>query len=799
MVCQSLWENLNDDWKNGSPAEAQSPRLITPDFVGRYGDVNDALAHYYDRSVERAAAEGEIGEGELRRWIGTALITPTGTRGLAFRGVRGAPGTIPGLALKCLEDAHVIRREERGGATTHELTHDRFIEPIQQSNQAWLGRFTDAEKIRARLEEKAQNYETTSELLDEVCLREAEGFFAQPEAETLGVSKLARDLVKRSRHALEEEEKRRAAELAEARRRATEEERLHRIETERVKLLLERGKRERTFALTVFILGAIAVGAVGYNLNGRRQLSERARQLSEREAEQLKAEKQKLVVQGENFRKKAKESQSDENDPIRDITELRNLSIALNSNPDDTEAAARVGELLLQKTWCPPLAQEARYRQDALLAATFAPTTRETAIFAAAGDGQLLRWQPVAIPSLNAQGPSLTSVDPPLFKKPKPQADSDQIVQSGFASFSPDGQWLLVIPATLSSAAYAVAPQGAGSQGPSQTQDTSGPKAGTLVIRRWSPAKGTYESSGKDLKIERLGSSRTTFAWSPESDRVVLVNWRSNQTQCNFLQIRADGIEEQSDWSGQLTVKKITAASFSSDGKRLATVSSERRVAFLSTEDLSVIPGALAGEDSYLLPEGFQPNSVIFGPDDDELTLMSWTGVRVLNIHNRQPPKPLPQPTFRDQSMRMVIGPGDSATRLIATSLYGRIKVERAGSEMEAEPVVFRGSTGIPQFSADGRQMLIVSGGMVNALDCMRLIDLSPMYRDPKPEPIQLEGKSAPSWLAEIASAVSALDAGGDGSFTTLQMVRERNRESTAGNPYEAVWQRFFPEEAATR
>src|SRR6478736_2280626 len=138
VVCQSLWENLEEDWKDGSPASLQSPRLITPDFVGRYGDVNDALGRYYDRSVQKAAAEGDIGEGELRRWIDTALITPTGTRGVAVRGASGAPGTIPELALKCLEEAHVIRREDRGGTITHELTHDRFIEPVQTSKKVWL-------------------------------------------------------------------------------------------------------------------------------------------------------------------------------------------------------------------------------------------------------------------------------------------------------------------------------------------------------------------------------------------------------------------------------------------------------------------------------------------------------------------------------------------------------------------------------------------------------------------------------------------------------------------------------------
>ena len=155
VVCQSLWENLPADWKNGPNASSDGSCLITAEYIERFGDVNNALACYYDRSVERAAAasEGRIGEGELRRWFGTALITPTGTRGLAFRGAPGASWRIPGLALKELEEAHVIRREDRSGTITHELTHDRFIEPIQKSNHKWLAGYQDAERIRAKLEE----------------------------------------------------------------------------------------------------------------------------------------------------------------------------------------------------------------------------------------------------------------------------------------------------------------------------------------------------------------------------------------------------------------------------------------------------------------------------------------------------------------------------------------------------------------------------------------------------------------------------------------------------------------------
>ena len=229
VVCQSLWENLPMEWKNGPDANTDSQRLITPEYIERFGDVNNALALYYDRSVEKAAAasEGRIGEGELRRWFGTALITPTGTRGLAFRGAPGATWRIPGLALKELEEAHVIRREERSGTITHELTHDRFIEPIQKSNEVWLARYQEAERIRAKLEEHAAR--SSDELLDELALREAEEYLNSPAAKILGASQEARQLVKRSRKQLEEAKRRQAEELEEARQRAREQEHCTRL------------------------------------------------------------------------------------------------------------------------------------------------------------------------------------------------------------------------------------------------------------------------------------------------------------------------------------------------------------------------------------------------------------------------------------------------------------------------------------------------------------------------------------------------------------------------------------------
>ena len=240
---------------------------------------------------------------------------------------------------------------------------------------------------------------------------------------------------------------------------------------------------------------------------------------------------------------------------------------------------------------------------------------------------------------------------------------------------------------------------------------------------------------------------------------------------------------------------KIAAIAFSPDRSRIAAVSSERKVMLIGREDLQVISKALNGQDWIQLPEGFQPNAVAFGPGDDELTLTSWTSIRILNTRNGKPKAILP-PTFRDQFMRIVFGPGDSATRLVAISFYGRIQVAKNARWQEsAEPVVFRASMGVPQFSPDGKRLLILSGGVWNVFDNMRLIDVSQLYRPQEAAPENFEGKPAPSWLAEIASAVSALDVGGDGSLTKLEAVQKKYPKSKAGDAYESVWKRFFPDE----
>ena len=778
VVCQSLWENLPSEWKNGANARSDGSHLITAEYIERFGDVDNALACYYDRSVERAtaASEGRIGEGELRRWFGTALITPTGTRGLAFRGAPGATWRIPGLALKELEEAHVIRREDRSGTTTHELTHDRFIEPIQKSNEKWLAHYQDAERSRAKLEEHVARGD---DLLDELALHDAEQYLKSPAAKILGATPEAQLLVTRSRKQLDEAERRRKEELHEAQQRAEEQERLHKAESERVKLL----RRQRNFSVIVIVLGVIVLlaGAAFYFV-----LSEQVRD---------------HVEKGRSSRERAKADLRDAMDPIRDVTALRNLAVALNLNRKDTEAAKLAGDLLLQRVWCPPAAPEVRYRQDTLLAATFAPGGSNSEIFAIAGDGQLLFWN---------GGRELSSVRS-LFHKPK--QDLQHIVQPGFASFSPDGHWLFIIRPTLASAVNAgpaeqgAAPQGVGGGGSS----ASGNEPSKLQIWRWSTESRNYESAGQDVKIKRLPGSRITFAWTPESDRVVLISTRgTSDVECAFWEVKGNTFEERADLSSELNRMKIVALAFAAYRSGIAAVYVDpadpvlRNVSFIGADDVQVIPSTIHGKDSITLPDGFQPNGVAFGPGSDQLTLTSWSGIRILDLRDENP-TPFPPPTFRDQFMRILPGSRRVTKRFVVLSLYGRVEIDEVALSDEAseriiqypaEPIVFRGSIGIPQFSPDEQRLLIVSGGTWNVFDSMRLIDVSPLYRKGRAAPGKLEEKPAPPWLADIASAVSALDTSGDGSLTTLEDVRKKYPRSKSGDAYESIWKRFFPDES---
>ncbi len=127
VVCQRLWSSLPDD-----------VTVITGKDLQDYADVNIALEEFYNKAICTTVDTGKIDELALRNWFEHTLITPMGTRSTVFRDAeKGETGGLPNALVDLLVDQYIVRAERRAGTRWYELTHDRFIEPIQVANKAW--------------------------------------------------------------------------------------------------------------------------------------------------------------------------------------------------------------------------------------------------------------------------------------------------------------------------------------------------------------------------------------------------------------------------------------------------------------------------------------------------------------------------------------------------------------------------------------------------------------------------------------------------------------------------------------
>ena len=138
VVCYQLWERLAEIV--GMPDETP----ISFADLAEAGDVNQALEQFYAETLAAVLADNEVhkagvSERGLRTWFDKELITETGTRGLVRQGT-DETGGMPNDVVRALQSRFLVRGEARGGDVWIELVHDRFVEPIRQSNRTWFGR-----------------------------------------------------------------------------------------------------------------------------------------------------------------------------------------------------------------------------------------------------------------------------------------------------------------------------------------------------------------------------------------------------------------------------------------------------------------------------------------------------------------------------------------------------------------------------------------------------------------------------------------------------------------------------------
>jgi hypothetical protein len=167
VVCHGLWQSV-------PPRE----RTITAEHLARFGSVDEVLRNFYDGTISDATRVGlavdlsleqpgrafssylrffkiaaarliialaplvvrrRISEFFIRRWFNSDLITPAGTRGTVFRGDHETAG-MPNALVEYFANRYLIRGDWRAGAQWYEITHDRLLRPIKDSNRAWFKR-----------------------------------------------------------------------------------------------------------------------------------------------------------------------------------------------------------------------------------------------------------------------------------------------------------------------------------------------------------------------------------------------------------------------------------------------------------------------------------------------------------------------------------------------------------------------------------------------------------------------------------------------------------------------------------
>jgi WD40 repeat protein len=139
VVCSRLWDAV------GSEVER-----IEVEHVEALGDVERTLGDYYADRVAAVATATAVNERWIRDWFDDELITSTGFRAQLPHGPQAA-GAAEAAVVAGLEDAHLIRSENRRGARWVELAHDRLVEPVREDNARWRAEhLSDLQRQAAR-------------------------------------------------------------------------------------------------------------------------------------------------------------------------------------------------------------------------------------------------------------------------------------------------------------------------------------------------------------------------------------------------------------------------------------------------------------------------------------------------------------------------------------------------------------------------------------------------------------------------------------------------------------------------
>lgn len=144
VVCYRFWDAFRQD-----------ELRITENDLASFGQVDHSLvdaslADYYAQRVAEAAAVVGVRERSIREWFDRRLITEGGLRNTVLMETDRSGG-LENRAIWQLVNAHLVRAEQRSGATWFELAHDRLISPVRRDNAIWFKDNLSLLQVRADL------------------------------------------------------------------------------------------------------------------------------------------------------------------------------------------------------------------------------------------------------------------------------------------------------------------------------------------------------------------------------------------------------------------------------------------------------------------------------------------------------------------------------------------------------------------------------------------------------------------------------------------------------------------------
>ena len=165
VACLNLWQRMEPE-----------RTVIEESDIAEFGDVSVALADYYASEVGKTANGDVPVERDIRLWFGEKLIRRGKVRGSVLREY-GESGKLNNELIEKLIKTHLVRPEQRAGATWYELAHDRLIEPVLRDNEIWFAGHLN--KLQQRALQWDREGEPGALLLTGKDLADAERWFKQ--------------------------------------------------------------------------------------------------------------------------------------------------------------------------------------------------------------------------------------------------------------------------------------------------------------------------------------------------------------------------------------------------------------------------------------------------------------------------------------------------------------------------------------------------------------------------------------------------------------------------------------------